>query len=54
MENENPKLKNDWWDDLSESQRQSINEGIKDVEEGRVISSEKFWEIVKKADILKH
>ncbi|MDB5003156.1 MAG: hypothetical protein JWQ34_1381 [Mucilaginibacter sp.] len=34
----------DWWDKLSEYQKQNINEGIKDVEEGRVVSSEIFWE----------
>jgi RNA polymerase-binding transcription factor DksA len=33
----------DWWDDLSESQKRELNEGIDDAENGRVISSEEFW-----------
>ena len=27
---------NDWWDTISEAERQSIDRGIKDVENGRV------------------
>jgi len=37
----------DWWDDLSESQKENINEGIKDIEEGRTVSSAEFWKILK-------
>ena len=37
----------DWWDDLSESQKQHINEGLSDVENGRVHSSSVFWEKLK-------
>ena len=37
----------DWWDNITESQRQNINEGIKDVEEGRTISSNEFWKQLK-------
>jgi predicted transcriptional regulator len=43
----NSKVSGDWWDDLSEAQQQNINEGIKDVEEGRTVSSEEFWRILK-------
>jgi len=30
----------DWWDDLSKSQKASIERGLKDVEAGRIISHE--------------
>jgi hypothetical protein len=30
----------DWWDDLSESQKASIERGLKDLEAGRVTSHE--------------
>jgi predicted transcriptional regulator len=33
----------DWWEHLTEAQRQNINEGVKDAENGRVISSAEFW-----------
>lgn len=33
----------DRWQDLSESQKQHINEGIDDEENCRVISSVEFW-----------
>jgi hypothetical protein len=38
-----PKPTKDWWDDLSESQKRHIEEGIDDIENGREISSEEFW-----------
>lgn len=41
------KLDTDWWENLSESQRQHINEGIEDAENGRTISSEEFWNKLK-------
>jgi len=31
------------WNDLSEYQQENMNAGLKDVEAGRVISSEEFW-----------
>jgi hypothetical protein len=37
----------DWWNDLTEDQKNHINEGIEDEENGRVISSEEFWERLK-------
>ncbi|HEY8782608.1 MAG TPA: hypothetical protein VIM16_13370 [Mucilaginibacter sp.] len=33
----------DWWENLSDAQKQHINEGIEDEENGRLISSEEFW-----------
>jgi hypothetical protein len=38
---------NDWWGDMSDSQKQHINEGLDDAENGRVISSEEFWNNLK-------
>jgi predicted transcriptional regulator len=32
---------------MAEAQKQNINEGIKDVEEGRTVSSAEFWKILK-------
>ncbi|QEC57448.1 hypothetical protein [Flavisolibacter ginsenosidimutans] len=32
----------DWWDDLPEEVKASIDEGIKDIEEGRFITHEEF------------
>jgi hypothetical protein len=37
----------DWWDDLSENQKRHINEGLVDVRNGRVMSSEVFWKKLK-------
>jgi len=37
----------DWWDDLTEAQKQHINEGLEDIENGRVMSSEEFWKKLK-------
>ena len=45
----NTKSEHDWWDDLSDSQKQEINEGIADAEAGRVITSEEFWSRLKNA-----
>ena len=33
-------LENDWWNQLSDSEKNSIEMGLKDIEEGRVISHE--------------
>ncbi|WPU93860.1 hypothetical protein SNE25_31585 [Mucilaginibacter sabulilitoris] len=45
----NAKSDKDWWSDLSEKQKQHINEGIDDAENGRVISSSEFWTKLKDA-----
>ena len=34
----------DWWDDLSEEQKQNIHLGLKDLNEGNTISSKDFWD----------
>ena len=34
--------KKDWWEDLSEEQKADIEEGIKDADEGKVVSYEYF------------
>ena len=39
----NSKSGNDWWDELTENQKQHINEGLADAENGHVVSSESFW-----------
>jgi len=39
----NSRQQKDWWDDLSENQKQHINEGLADAKNGRVMSSEDFW-----------
>jgi len=37
----------DWWDDLSESQKQYLEDGLKEAENGDEYSSEIFWERLK-------
>ena len=34
------KEKKDWWDELSTEQKEAIEEGVKDADEGRVVSYE--------------
>ncbi|WP_396177831.1 hypothetical protein [Flavobacterium sp.] len=34
--------KKDWWQELSDEQKAAIEEGIKDADEGRVVSHEYF------------
>lgn len=41
----------DWWDELSESQKVQINEGLEDVKKGRVMSSAEFWARLKSTDV---
>ncbi|HTF29229.1 MAG TPA: hypothetical protein VK625_10315 [Flavitalea sp.] len=43
----NARSDKDWWSDLSESQKQHIQEGIDDAENGRVISAAEFWDSLK-------
>ena len=33
----------DWWDELTPSQKENIEIGLKDLEESRTITSRKFW-----------
>jgi len=37
----------DWWDDLTENQKQHINRGLADAENGLVMSSPEFWNKLK-------
>lgn len=32
---------NDWWDDLTEQQKLGIQRGLKDIDEGKVVSHDK-------------
>jgi hypothetical protein len=41
------KSKNDWWDELSENQKEILQNGINDIENGNVISSTEFWKELK-------
>ena len=41
------KSKDDWWDGLSENQQKMLQNGIDDIENGNVISSNQFWEVLK-------
>jgi len=43
----NSKTEGDWWDELSESQKKSLNNGLKDAQEGRTVSSAEFWKRLK-------
>jgi len=44
---QNLEPEHDWWDDLSEDQKQNILKGIADIEAGRVMLSEEFWRRLK-------
>ena len=46
--------KKDWWDELPDSIKYEIAEGIDDVENGCVISSDEFWNILKNGDYNDH
>ena len=37
------KSRQDWWEELSENQKENIRSGLKDIEDGLTISSEDFW-----------
>lgn len=41
------KSKNDWWDELSENQKEILQNGIDDIDNGNVISSTEFWKELK-------
>jgi len=36
--------KTDWWDNLSDSQKEEIQAGLKDAESGYVMEKKVFWE----------
>ena len=37
----------DWWDELTDSQKQLIKKGLDDFESGNVVSSSQFWDKLK-------
>jgi len=37
----------DWWDNLTENQKQHISDGLNDAENGRIVSSSTFWDRLK-------
>ncbi len=37
----------DWWEELTNDEKENIRLGIKDLEEGRVHSSDDFWRELK-------
>ncbi|MGZ3753468.1 MAG: hypothetical protein ACXVA2_16245 [Mucilaginibacter sp.] len=43
----NSRSDKDWWDNLTENQKQRINEGLFDAENGHVVSSSVFWDKLK-------
>ncbi|MDB5091535.1 MAG: hypothetical protein JWR09_5529 [Mucilaginibacter sp.] len=43
----NTKPKKDWFDNLPESQKQHLTEGLEDEKNGRVVTSDKFWQNLK-------
>jgi hypothetical protein len=45
----NSRSKGDWWDELSEEKKKIILAGLKDAEDGKVISSSQFWKKLKNA-----
>jgi len=38
------KSNNDWWDELSDTQKEHINEGLEDIKAGRVMTSKEMWD----------
>jgi hypothetical protein len=45
----NSRSKGDWWDELSSDQKKIILSGLKDAENGKLISSGEFWKKLKNA-----
>lgn len=41
------KVDEDWWDELSSSQQQLVKDGLEDIANGNVVSSEQFWNKLK-------
>ena len=38
------KSNNDWWSELSDAQKEHINEGLEDIKAGRVMTSKEMWD----------
>jgi len=45
---DNSSNEKDWWDDLSEEEKKGIEEGLRDIEEGRTYTYEQVKDEVKK------
>ena len=43
------RTKNDWWEELSDSQKKQIIAGLKDADNGNLSSSKEFWSKLKNA-----
>lgn len=43
----NSRADSDWWHELADIQKKEILQGIKDVDQGKVLSSESFWNKLK-------
>ena len=43
------KSKEDWWDELSDVEKEIVQAGIDDADKGNLISSEEFWRQLKNA-----
>ncbi len=37
------RVKNDWWTELSDSQKKQVLAGLKDADAGRMLDSKEFW-----------
>ena len=48
---ENQDRPTDWWDELSDSQKAQILEGLDDAKNGRTMFSEDFWKRLKGDEI---
>lgn len=44
------KSSKDWWDELTEDQKDNIRLGLKDLNEGNTLSSEDFWKELRAND----
>jgi hypothetical protein len=41
------KSKNDWWDELSDSQQKVLQIGIDEINNGKTVSAKQFWNELK-------
>ena len=41
------KSKNDWWDELTESQQRALQIGINEINNGKTVSAKQFWNELK-------
>jgi hypothetical protein len=43
------RAKDDWWEELSDKQKEQVLAGIKDADKGKLSSSKEFWNKLKHA-----